>query len=55
MKTLSDLYKEYEIRHGGNPKHNFSHFIKVVSMVDNHRTYIRPMIRWWEELKIIKK
>ena len=46
IKTLSDLYEEYKIKHNGKPKHSFSHFIRVMSMVEHHRTYIRPKIEW---------
>jgi len=49
-KTLSDLYEEYKIKHNGKPKHSFSHFIRVMSMVDHHRTHIRPKIEWWSNV-----
>ncbi len=49
-KTLSDLYEEYKIRHNGKPKHSFSHFIRVMSVLDHHRTYIRPKIEWWSNV-----
>ncbi len=43
-KTLSDLYEEYKIRYNGKPKHSFSHFIRIMDMIDHHRTYIRTKI-----------
>jgi len=46
-KTLTDLYNEYSQRYNGNPKHNFSRFIRVMSKIDHHRTYIKPKIEWW--------
>ncbi len=46
-KTLTDLYEDYKNRHDGKPKHSFHHFIRVMSMIDFHRTYIRPKIKWW--------
>jgi hypothetical protein len=49
-KNLSDLYEEYKIKHNGKPKHSFSHFIRVMSMIDHHRTYIRPKIEWWSNV-----
>ncbi len=49
-KTLSDLYEEYKIKHNGKPKHSFSHFIRVMSMIDHHRIYIRPKIEWWSNV-----
>ncbi len=54
-KTLSDLYDEYVSRHNGKPKHDFSHFIKVMSMYEHHHTLIRPMIKWWQELRKVDK
>ncbi len=45
-KTLSDSYEEYKIKHNGKPKHDFSHFITVMNMIDHHRTHIRPKIEW---------
>ncbi len=49
-KTFTILYKEYSKRYNNNPKHNFSHFIKVMSMIEHHRTIIRPMIKWWKNI-----
>lgn len=49
-KTLTDLYNEYSQRHNGKPKHSFSHFIRVISMIDHHRTNIRPKIEWWSNV-----
>ena len=49
--TLNDLYKEYEVRHGGNPKHDFTHFIVVMVKLEHHRELIRPKIQWWEEAR----
>ena len=49
-KTLTDLYDEYSQRHNGKPKHSFSHFIRVASRIDHHRTYIRPKIEWWSNV-----
>jgi hypothetical protein len=49
-KTLNDLYEEYKIKYNGKPKHRFSHFIRVISMVEHHRTYIRPKIEWWSNV-----
>ena len=46
-KTLTDLYNEYVLRYNGNPKHNFLHFIRVMSSIEHHRNYIRPQIQWW--------
>jgi hypothetical protein len=50
-KTLTDLYEEYKNKYNGKNKHNFSHFIRVMSMINHHRTFIRPKIIWWEDLK----
>lgn len=50
MKTLTDLYNEYSQIYNGKPKHDFFHFIRVMSMLDHHKTYIRPKIVWWSEL-----
>lgn len=44
-KTLSDLYDEYVIKYNGHPKHDFSHFIRVASMINHHRTYIRTKFK----------
>lgn len=49
-KTYSDLYNDYEKRYNGKPKHNFSHFIRVVSQYDFHRIMIRPKIKWWYDI-----
>jgi hypothetical protein len=49
-KTLSDLYQEYKIRHDEKPKHSFSHFIRVMSEIYHHRTYIRTKIEWWSDV-----
>ena len=49
-KTLTDLYNEYSQRYNEKPKHSFSHFIRVMSMVENHRTLIRPKIEWWSNV-----
>jgi len=49
-KTLTNLYNEYSQRYSGKPKHSFSHFIRVVSRIDHHRTYIRPQIEWWSNV-----
>ena len=49
-KTLNDLYEEYKIKYNGKPKHSFSHFIRVISMVEHHRTHIRPKIEWWSNV-----
>ncbi len=49
-KTLSDLYEEYKIKYNGKPKYSFSDFIRIMSMVDHHRTYIRPKIEWWSNV-----
>jgi hypothetical protein len=49
-KTLTDLYNEYVEKYNGKPKYNFSHFIRVVSMIEHHRIYIRPMIEWWSNV-----
>ncbi len=46
-KTLTDLYVEYKIRYNGKPKHSFHHFIRVMTMLEHHRTYIKPKIKWW--------
>ena len=48
-KTFTKLYKEYSQKYNNNPKHNFNHFIKVMSMIEHHRNIIRPMIKWWNE------
>lgn len=47
-KSLNTFYEEYKVRHNGKPKHDYSHFIKVMSMIIFHRTMIRPKIKWWE-------
>jgi hypothetical protein len=49
-KTLTDLYNEYYIRYNRNPKHDFSHFIKVIGRINHHITYIKPKIRWWSNI-----
>jgi hypothetical protein len=49
-KTLSDLYKEYKIKHNGKPKHSETHFAVVRSSLSHYREIIRPMIEWWQEL-----
>ncbi len=51
-KTLSDFYEDYKIRYNGVPKHSFSHFIRVISMLEHHRKYIRPKIEWWSNFDI---
>jgi hypothetical protein len=52
-KSLTDLYNEYTQRHNGKPKHDFGHFIRVMSMIDHHKTYIRPKIEWWSNVSYI--
>jgi hypothetical protein len=42
-------YKEYSDRHGGSPKHSFSHFLIVYSKWEHHREFIRSKITWWQE------
>ena len=49
-KSLTDLYNEYTQRHNGKPKYSFSYFIRVMSMIDHHKTYIRPKIEWWSSV-----
>jgi len=49
-KTLTALYNEYALRYNGIPKHNFSHFIRVMSMIEHHRIHIRPQILWWSNI-----
>ena len=52
-EELQQILQKYEveysvkIKHNGKPKHSFSHFIRVISMVDHHRRYIRTKIEWW--------
>ena len=41
-KSLTDLYEEYSKRYNGKPKHDFGHFIRVMSQLNHHRTLIRP-------------
>jgi len=43
-KSYIDLYEEYKIKHNNKPKHNYSHFIRVIAHIDHHRTLIRPQI-----------
>jgi hypothetical protein len=50
IKSLSDLYEEYKIKHNGKPKHSFSHFIIVISKLEHHRSYIRHQIEWWSNV-----
>lgn len=49
-KTLTDLYDEYSQKYDGKPKHNFSHFIRVISRINHHKTYIKPKIVWWSNI-----
>jgi hypothetical protein len=48
--SLSKLYDDYVVRYNGLPKHDFSHFIRIISMWSHHNTYIRPKIRWWNDV-----
>ena len=45
-KNLTHLYNEYTLRHNRKPKHSFPHFIRVMSMINHHKTYTRPKIEW---------
>ena len=47
IKNLTDLYNKYSQRYKGNPKHSFSHFIRVISMINHHRTYRIPNLKFW--------
>jgi len=51
-KDIRYLYKEYYDKHNGNPKHDFSHFIRVRSSIIHHKEKIRPMIIWWSETRL---
>lgn len=48
-RNIADLYKAYCDHYAGNPKHDFSHFVRVISQWKHHRTLIRPMIAWWSQ------
>ena len=43
----NESYNKYSQKYNGKPKHNFSHFIKVINMIKHHKTYIRPKIEWY--------
>jgi len=55
MESLSEKYDKYCDKYNGNPKHDFSHFARVVSMVSFHREFIRPKIQFWEEVEVKSK
>jgi hypothetical protein len=50
VKNLNHLYVEYVHRYNGNPKHTYSHFIRVMSRIYHHRTLIKPKVKWWNGL-----
>jgi len=54
-KTLNNLYCDYAIKYNGKQKHNYSHFILVMSALNFHHEIIRPQIKWWHDLKKEKK
>ena len=47
-KDLNVLYNQYFIKYKGEPKHGFCHFVRVMSMLEHHRTHIRPKIKFYE-------
>lgn len=49
IRSLNELYEEYVIKHNGTPKHDLGHFIRVMSKIIHHKTYIKPKIKWWYE------
>ena len=50
MKTLNNLWEEYYKKYNNNPKHDYSHFIRVRSEIQHHREFIRPKIEWWSNV-----
>lgn len=50
--TYDELYTIYSNNYNGKPKHDYSHFIKVISSLKFHNELIRPKIIWWQTLRI---
>lgn len=52
MKRLSydDLFEQYKKKYDGLPKHNYNHFVTTIAKIKHHRTFIRPMIKWWKKI-----
>lgn len=50
-KTYHDLYDEYVERYNGEPKHDFGHFIRVMSSLEHHHELIRPRIIFWHGIE----
>ena len=49
-KTINDIYEEY-IRNCKTKPTEFGTFLRIYSSINHHRTYIRPQIKWWHDLR----
>jgi hypothetical protein len=50
MKDLTQLYKEWKIKHPESTK-SFHKFAVQVSKLQSHHEHTRPRILWWQELR----
>lgn len=50
-KTIDDLWDEYKARYDDKPKHDYPHFITVMSSYKHHSEIIRPMIKHWQRMR----
>jgi len=47
--TYDDLFEQYKKKYNGLAKHDYNHFVTTIDKINHHRTFIRPMIKWWRE------